>query len=120
RKNQLGVRNERARNGDALLLPTRKLMRQVLGPGRNANALEGSTHAPPALTARDPAVQQRHLHVFRYVEIVDEVEALEDEANARAPQDGELALRIPGHVFSKEPVRAPIRTVEQAEYVQQC
>src|SRR6266850_2486706 len=93
-KNQLRVRNERTRDRDALLLPARKLMRQVPGPVRNTDALEGSAHTAPALATRYPPVQQRHLHVFRYVEIVDEVETLEDETNACTPQRRELALRM--------------------------
>ncbi len=54
-----GVVHQGARDGDALPLSARQLVRAVLHPIREPHLLEGSLGTLPAFTARDPGVDER-------------------------------------------------------------
>ena len=63
-----------------------------------------SGHATPPLTTGYLAIQQRYFDVFRYVQIVDQVEILKDEADAAVANLGQLVRVEPGHLFAGQAV----------------
>src|SRR5262245_47584834 len=111
---------DRARNRHALLLTSRQLTGQVLGPMSHADPFQGRRDSLLALGGAHAAIGQRQFYVFEHGEIADEIEALKDESNlaiadARALRSGELGDRPP-----IELVGAFSRRVQQAQNRQQC
>src|SRR5581483_3023472 len=66
-----------------------------------------------AVGVLEAAVAQRDIHVVVDVEIGDEVEALENEADLLVPQPGALVIRQPTDVRSVELVGAGIEGLEE-------
>ena len=119
-EDQLGFADQGAGHGDALLLAAGELLGHVFGAVGEADALEHLGDAAFALGGGDLAVDQSHLDVLGDVEVVDEVEALEDEADADvAADDGELVLGVAGHVLAEKHVGARGRLVDEAQHVEQ-
>ena len=61
-------------------------MGEMLGAMRKSYALKRSSDAVTTVPSGDSAVEERYLDIFLDIEIVNEVETLEDEANASASQ----------------------------------
>ena len=80
------IADDRASDCDALLFAARQLRGPVPRPARETDALQRVRRARPAFRTRDTAVQQCSRHVVECVEPVDEVEVLEDEADAGTAQ----------------------------------
>src|SRR3982074_1237198 len=78
-----------------------------------------SGHATPPLTTGDLAIQQRYFDVFRYVQIVDQVEILKDKADASAAAQGELCLRALGDIRPHEPVQTGAWAGDQTEDIEE-
>src|SRR5690606_16111915 len=104
---------------DALLLPARELLREVVAAVRHADALEGRLRAELPLLGVEVEVEQRELDVLVDRQLVDEVEALEDEADGAAAEAGAPALGEPGRGVPVEPVLPAGGAVEQAEDVEE-
>src|SRR5690606_12581870 len=119
RENQLRLAHQCPGNGDALLLAAGELVGQMPCPVRQSDALQRGRHATAPLGTAHPALPQRTLDVLADIEVIDEVEALEDETDAAAAQLRELLLAVAGHVLAEEPVVPAVRAVEQAQDVQQ-
>ena len=81
----LRVGDQGAGDGDALLLAAGKLLRPVAGAVADADPLQrlGDALLPLAAVL---AIEQRHLDILLHGQIVDQVEALEDEADMVAAQ----------------------------------
>ncbi len=116
---QLRAAGQRAGDRHALLLAARQLGRIVAHARRKADALQRLADALPALGGRHLAVAQRHVDVVVDVEIGNQVEGLEDEADlavadARAAVVAELA-----DILAVELVAAAGRRFEQAGDVEE-
>jgi hypothetical protein len=117
REDQVGRVDERAGDCDALLLPTRQLVRAVLGARRQADELERGLRALAAFTGTHPGVQHRQLDVRPRRHARDQVERLEDEADRPVPHDRQRALRQRRDIDAVEQVRPLRRDVQAAEDV---
>ena len=72
-----------------------------------ADDFERARDALLALARREAAVAQRHVDVVEHVEVGDQVEALEDEADLLVAQRERCVVRQPAHVLAVEPVLPP-------------
>ena len=99
-QDQLGLADQGAGDGDALLLAARQLRRPMLGAVRDADLVEHSLDPLPALRCRVIVIEQRELDILAHRKLVDQVEALEDEADVALARVGELRFargrRLPG------------------------
>ncbi len=102
RQNDFGIRHQRPRDSDALLLPAGKLLRQVFGAMSNAYTFERFSDPTLALRAADLAIEQGDFDVLTHRQIFDEVKALEDEPDRSTSQLGEPLFRRVGDVFAEE------------------
>src|SRR6185369_4107297 len=102
------------RDGDPLLLAARELARRVALARGQAERGEGLAGARAALGAAGGAavgVEQRQRHVLERAGAREQVEALEDEADALAAHARQLRLRPLGDVDPLEqvvPARGPV------------
>ena len=85
--------DERARDGDALLLPAGELVRRVMHALGEADRASARMRALAPLAARDAAVDERQLHVLERGGARQQVEALEDEADEAVAHDGARVVR---------------------------
>ena len=87
-----GIVHERPRDGDALLLAARELVRVVARAVAQTDGGERRERARAALRGRRrrALVQQRQLHVLERARAREQVEALEDEPDARIAHRGEI------------------------------
>ena len=117
REDQLGVGDERAGDGDALLLAAGELVGGVV------DAVVEPDHPQRAhrrlAPARRPAVEEGQLDVAPGGELLEQVELLEDEADAEVADVGELVVAHPHHVLAGEEVAPRGGDVETAEDVHQ-
>jgi hypothetical protein len=89
----VGVHGERAGDGDALHLAARQLGRLVVHAVAEADALEELGRRARGVPSGDSAEEQRHLDVLECADLREQVEVLEDEADAAVPDLGELVAR---------------------------
>src|SRR5262245_19780339 len=92
RENQLWPGHQCTRNRDALLLTARELQRIVLLTVIHFQLGEHRFHSLAPFARRNTAVNQRQFDVFEYGELVDQVEALENETDIFLADAGALAL----------------------------
>src|SRR5690606_21725718 len=104
---------------DALLLAAGELLREVVPPVRHADAAERGLGPLPALGGGEREVEQRELDVLVDRQLVDQVEALEDEAERAPPEVGPAALVVARDVGAVEDEPPAAGLVEQAEDVEQ-
>ena len=78
-KDELGICYHGTGNGYALLLTPRELLWIVLGTMADVHAFQHVVHHLLAFGFLDSEVGQREFHILEYSQLVDEVEALEDE-----------------------------------------
>ena len=119
-KDKLGTRDDGAGDGDALLLTAAELPREVLGAVADVHASHGFLHTFASLSLRHPHVEQRQFDVLLYAEVVDEVEALEDEADESLAQSVALGFAEWCHILSAEQILSACRGIKQSEDVEQC
>src|SRR5262245_60075891 len=111
-----GFARERAGDRDALLLPAGELRRVVVHPVRHADALERVQRGLAAFVAAHAlAVGERPLDVLQHGQVADQVEGLEDEADALVPHFGTRGAAERRDVLAVEQVLALGRRVEEAE-----
>ena len=118
-EDELRVGDDRPGNGHALLLPAGELLRIVARPVDDAHALQHLVDLLPTLRLAEAEVAQRQLHVLEDVHVVDEVEALEHEADDPAPQLQAVFLAQGGDIPAVEPVATRVGGVEESEDVEQ-
>jgi len=78
-----GPGHERARDGHALSLSSRKLVRPVFHAGGQPDRLQGPFGSLPALRLGHPGVDHRQLHVAEDAGASEQVEGLEDKSDRR-------------------------------------
>src|SRR5262249_57986547 len=103
---QLGLIDERASDGHALLLPARKLRRLMVEPIRQADAFEQLAGAGPAIAAavRRMRIGKRHGDIIERGDARQQVEILKDETELVIAQEGSLFERQRGDLLAVEPV----------------
>ena len=113
------LRDERARHAHQLLLAAGELRGiQVLLPD-DLEPVEHVAHHAVALLPLHVAVRQRHVEVLVHGQVIDQVVALEDEADVRLLQLGALLLPERVNRLAVQVVLARPRRVVHAEDVQQ-
>src|SRR6185503_498461 len=118
-QDQLRITDDRTCHGHALLLPTRELVGLVLRARAQTHELECFADEIAALRFAYLLIEQWQLDVLVDVELVDQVEALEDEADVAFAQIGEPTLGIPRDFALAEEVLAAAWVVDEAHDVQQ-
>ena len=118
-QDQVGLGDQRPGHGHPLLLPTGQLAGTVLHPPGQTH-LGQRGHGPLlALAAAHAGVDERQLHVLPGRHGGQEVELLEDEADAPVAHLGQLGLAHAGHVLTGQGVGAGRWRIEAAEDVHQ-
>jgi len=105
-EDQFGIGDHRSRDGDPLLLPSGKLLWEVLGPVSDLHAFEHGIYLGMALGLVQLEVDQRQFDVFKDGELIDQIKTLEDESQVAFAQMGALAFLEFGHLVSNEVVAA--------------
>ena len=118
-EDELGVGDHGAGDGDALLLSARELLREVLGAVGDGHSLHHGRDPLLALRGADVQVAQRQLYVFIDVQLVDEVEALEHEADVALAELGALLLLQAADLLSEQLIGALGGIIQEAEDVEQ-
>src|SRR5690242_16292358 len=72
-----------------------------------------------SLQLRGAVIEERQLHVVERGRSREQVESLEYDSNLPIPDDREVVLRHPRHVFPIEDVRTAGGTIEAAENMHQ-
>ena len=85
----------------------------------HAHPLQRRLDAGPAFAAGEAAVEERDLDILGHGQVVDQIEALEDEADVFTPKPGQLSLRASADLFAEELERAAARAIEEAEDIEQ-
>ena len=116
---QLRLAGQRARDRHALLLPARELAGQVPHARGQPQLGQRLLDALLALGGRHAAVAQRHVDVVEHVQVGDQVEALEDEADLLVAQPRQALVGQPAHVLAVQPVLALVEVVQQARHRQE-
>ncbi len=75
------ITRQRPRHRNALLLTAGELRWIVLDAMRHADPLQRFMHFLLALRRSHAAIRQRQLHILIHIQIADQIESLEDEAN---------------------------------------
>jgi len=119
RQDQLGTAHHRPAHGHPLLLPPRQLLREMVLARHELHLLQHRQHPFLPGRGRDAEIEQRQLHILKHRQLVDEVEALEDEADIRFAELGPPALGVAGNLLTQEEVFTRAGRVEQAEDVEQ-
>jgi hypothetical protein len=108
---------ERAGDGDPLLLPARKLSRQVFHPVGQPDVREA---LPRGLVEFPLArVHQRELRVLKRGQAREQMELLEDETRHAVAKHGKAVVVEPADVVPVEKVGAAVRPVEKPQDVEQ-
>ena len=118
-EDELGVGDHGAGDGHTLLLSARQLLREVLGPVGDGHPLHHRRDPLLALRRADVQVAQRQLDVLIDVQLVDEVEALEHEADVAFAELGALLLLQAADLLAEQLVGALGGVVQEAEDVEQ-
>src|SRR5687767_13691813 len=87
-EDEIRLMDHRPSDRDALLLTTGELAGQVIAAVADVHAFEHGVDLRLTLTRRGFRVDERQLDVFVNRELVDEVEALEDEADVALADRG--------------------------------
>jgi len=118
-EDELGIGDHGASDGDTLLLTARELLREVLGTVRDGHPFHHGRDPLLALGSTDFHVLERQLDVLIDVQLVDEVEALEYEADIALAKLGALAFFQLSHLLTEQLVGAARGVVQEAEDVEQ-
>jgi hypothetical protein len=115
----LRIVREAARDAGALLLAAGKLRRPMIEAMSEPDE-RGKVAAVSAALGRDVAlVIERRLDVFLHRELRDQVVGLEDEADARGSDGGELVVVERGDIILTEEETPACRLIEAAEQIEQ-
>src|SRR6185295_11285925 len=109
--------DQRTRNGHALLLTAGKLARMValaISQPDPAKCAARAGQALPTAGRRGTGIEQRQGDIFDRRRAGEQVEALEDEADALAAQPRQLRLVERGDIDAVEPVGAGGRAIKTA------
>src|SRR6185312_3910429 len=104
---------------DTLLLAARQLRRIMLEPRRQPDALQRILDPLLALGTRKSAIAQRHVDVVEQIEVRNQVEALEHEADLLVAQPRAVLVAELRDVDAVELVLAARGFFEQASDVEE-
>ena len=113
------LRDERARDGDQLLLSAGELRRVEVLLADDLEAVEHVADQAVALLLLDVAIGERHVEVFVHRQVVQQVIGLEHEADVLLLQVGAVALAQRVNRLAVQEVLAGPRGVVHAQDVQQ-
>ena len=116
---QAGRADQRTCDGHALPLAARQLARQEVGPVCQPHPLDRRHRPLATATQRLVAVDLGQHDVFQHAAVRQQVERLEDEADAAASQAGPLVVGQTGRVDAVDEVSPAGRCVEATDDVQQ-
>ena len=100
-KDQRRLGNDRARDGDSLLLPSRKAARSLFAATRETYALERLGHPRPYQALGHGEDLESDRHVFKDRPVVDDAKVLEHDPEV-APQEGNRLLGESADVSTAE------------------
>ena len=103
---QRRLARERACDGDALLLTAGELRGNVMAARGEPDQLQHALDARLALGGLHAAIAQRHVDVVEHIEIRDQIEALEDEADLPVADARALVVVEPADVGAVQDVAA--------------
>ena len=112
-EDDVGVHGQGAGDGDALHLAAGELGRLVLHAVARPTRASSSAHALAPLPGRHAAEQQRQLHVLVGRDLRQQIEVLEDEADAAVADLGELVAGDARDVLAAEVVRSRVGVSRQ-------
>ena len=118
-QNQFRVGHYGTGNGHTLLLTAGELLREVLGTVADGHALHRLFDALLAFAGRHAHVEQRQFDVLIHVQLVNQVEALEYEADDTLAQAGALGFGIFRHFRAVQVIFSLRGVVQQAQNVEQ-
>src|SRR5277367_2186346 len=119
-QDQFGTRHQRSGNGDTLLLSTGELLGQVTRAVGDSDALEHLGDPSFALAAGYPPVDQGHFDILGYIEIIDEIEALEDKPYRASTQNRKVLFGGTCDLLAEEDKAAARGAVEKPQNVEKC
>ena len=118
-EDDLRVGDDRARDGDELLLAAGELVRIEVLLADDVEAIEDVADHAVALGLLDVAIRQRHVEVLVHRQMIEQVIALEHEADVLLVQPRAILRAQPVHRLAAEVVLAGPRAVVHADDVQQ-
>ena len=118
-ENQLRPGHYGTGDGNALLLTAGELLRKMLGTVADGHALHDIRDLGLALGGRYVQIPKRQLNVLIHIEFVDQVEALEHEADVAFAELGTLFLLEAADLGAEEFIGTTGGIVQQAQNVQQ-
>src|SRR5262249_53388438 len=116
---QLGIRDNRTGNGDALLLSSRHLARIVSASVSDVDDLQGCLDVTAALPRAQPGEQKRQLDVLGRREHRHQVIELKNEADVGGSPTSKLALPEDVDPRTLDVDLARIRSIDTAEQIEQ-
>ncbi len=119
RQDHIGAVDQRAGDGDTLLLAAGKLPRRMRESTGHAETIEQARRPVATLSGRQAGVNRRHLHVSDRGELAEQMIALENEAEMLAPQFRQLIDGQHAGIAAGDTVMPRRRPVEAAEDVHQ-
>ena len=111
--------DQRAGDRHSLLLSAAQLVRQRMHARSQAHLVDHAVDAAAPLPGGEIPVSQRQRDVVADVEVRDEIEALEDEAELLVAERRPLPIRQRHHVMAVQAVAAAVEVVEQTRHVQE-
>ena len=91
----------------------------MFGAVRDIHAAQDFIHAAPALGSLDAHVDQRQLDILEDIQLVDQVERLEDEADVALAELRAVFLSETAHLVVQQHIAARCRVVQQAQNIEQ-
>ena len=116
---QAGRADKGPRNRDALPFAAGQFARQEVDAMRQADPFDRGQRAVPSAAGRPAAVHLRQHHVLKHCPIWQQVERLEHEPDALAPQACALLVGQRGGFHAVQSVEAVGRAIQAADDVQQ-
>ena len=116
---QTGRADQGARNRDALPFAAGQFARQEVDAMRQADPFDRSEGAVPPAAGGPAAVHLRQHHVLKHCPVRQQVERLEHEPDALAPQTCALLVGQCGRFHAVQSVEAVGRAIQAADDVQQ-
>ena len=118
-QDQLGVIDNGAGYGYTLLLTAGQLLRVVITTVHDLHLIQYNFYALFALGTFYAKIDEGQLDIFKHCELVDEVKALEYEADVAFAQVGPFAFVEMRYLGAIEDKAASIRIVEQTQDIQE-
>jgi len=116
-QHQFGVVGQRPGDGDALLLPARKLGWLVVETFRQTDLTQTFQCLVSPRPGWHAAIQQGQCHVIKGAGAGQQIEMLEDKADLAIAHSRQFVAREPGYLLVAQPVVAGCGAVEAAEQV---